>query len=116
MRENWENLYGSIDKIASVPWDFIKLVCAHHKESGGKLVLTDSSRGPLYQCESKQCSNTIPAAIHERLLDEIIKILNIKGGLVGYAWNKRIKGHLYAFEIYEYDFETGVIVGIKRLS
>lgn len=78
--------------------------------------LGDSSSGPRYQCEEISCSLTFPAAVHERLLDEIIKILNIKGGLIGYVWKKRIMGCLYSFEIYEYDFETGVTVGVNRLS
>ena len=116
MKEIKKNMYASVDKISGVPWDFIKPVCGNHKDSKSELVLTESGRGPVYRCSSEQCGFEIPAAIHERLLDEIVKILNLKGGLIGYAWKKRIMGHLYAFEIYEYDFETGVIVGIKRLS
>lgn len=114
-RDN-KTVYQPVDKIASVPWNFIKLVCGKHSEKHPGLVLRDSSSGPRYQCEENSCSLTFPAAVHERLLDEIIKILNIKGGLIGFAWKKRIMGHLYSFEIYEYDFETGVTVGVNRLS
>ena len=109
-------VYQPVDKIASVPWNFIKLVCGKHSDKHQGLVLENGSSGPHYQCEDKACSLTFPAIVHEKLLDEVIKILNTKGGLIGYAWKKRIMGHLYSFEIYEYDFETGVTVGVNRLS
>lgn len=109
-------VYRPVDKIASVPWSFIKLVCAKHCEKQQGLVLKDSISGPCYQCENKNCSLTFPATVHERLLDEVIKILNIKGSLIGYVWKKRIMGNFYSFEIYEYDYETGVTVGVSHLS
>ena len=109
-------IYQPVDRIASIPWSFIKLVCGKHSGNHPGLVLRNSSSGPRYQCEETGCSLTFPATVHERLLDEIIKILNIKGGLIGYVWKKRIMGHLYSFEIYEYDHETGVTVGVTRLS
>lgn len=109
-------MYQSVDKIASVSWNFIRLVCGMHGEKHPELVLRGSSSGPYYLCEEKSCLLKIPVAVHEKLLDEIIKILNTKGGLIGYVWKKRIMGHLYSFEIYEYDFETGVTVGVNRLS
>lgn len=111
-----KSIYQPVDKIASVPWSFIKLVCAKHRDKQPGLVLSDSNSGPRYKCEDISCSVTFPAAVHEKLLDEVIKILNIKGGLIGYAWKKRIMGKLYSFEIYEYDFETGITVGVNLLS
>ncbi len=114
-RDN-KTIYQAVDKIASVPWNFIKLVCGNHGEKHPGLVLRDGNSGPHYQCEETGCSLVFPAAVHERLLDEVIKILNIKGSLIGYVWKKRIMGHLYSFEIYEYDFETGVSVGVNRLN
>lgn len=111
-----KTIYEPVDKIASVPWGFVKLVCGKHKETRSELILTDTARGPFYLCSDNGCTLSVPAAVHERLLDEVIKILNIKGGLVGYTWKKRVMGHLYAFEIYEYDFETGVTVGVDRFS
>ena len=108
--------YQPVDRIASVPWNFIKLVCGKHGEKRTSLVLGDGRSGPRYQCKETSCSLAFPAVVHERLLDEVIKILNIKGGLIGYAWKKRVMGHLYSFEIYEYDFEAGTTVGVNRLS
>lgn len=116
MSKGERNQYQQIDKIAGVSWSFVRLVCGKHHDTHPGLVLRDSSSGPRYQCEENSCLFTFPAAVHERLLDEIIKILNVKGGLIGYAWKKRIMGHLYSFEIYEYDFETGITVGVNRLS
>lgn len=116
MSKGERNQYQQIDKIAGVSWSFVKLVCGKHHDTHPGLVLENGSSGPRYQCEENSCSLTFPAAVHERLLDEIIIILNVKGGLIGYAWKKRIMGHLYSFEIYEYDFETGVTVGVNRLS
>ena len=114
-RDN-KTIYQPVDRIASVPWSFIKLVCGKHGERQPGLLLKSGSNGPRYECEEVSCSLTFPAAVHERLLSEIIKILNVKGGLIGYVWKKRILGHLYSFEIYEYDHETGVTVGVIRLS
>ena len=111
-----KTIYQPVDKIASIPWNFIKLVCGRHGENHPGLELKNSNGGPRYQCAETGCALSFPAAVHERLLDEIINILNIKGGLVGYIWKKRIMGHLYSFEIYEYDFETGVTVGVNRLG
>lgn len=71
--------------------------------------------GPYYRCETEDCAFAFPAAVHERLLDEIIKILNARGSVIGYTWRKQILGHVYSFEIFEYDYETGVTVGVNRL-
>jgi len=116
MSKDIRTTYQPVDRIDSVPWSFIKLVCGRHGDKHPGLVLTGGSSGPRYQCEETSCLLTFPAAVHERLLSEIIKILNVKGGLIGYVWKKRIMGHLYSFEIYEYDHETGVTVGVIRLS
>ena len=110
------SIYRPIDKIAGVSWGFIKLVCGRHKGNHPGLVLSNSSSGPHYQCESDDCSLTFPAAVHERLLHAVVKILNTKGSVIGYTWKKQIWGHIYSFEIYEYDFETGVAVGVNRLN
>lgn len=112
-RDN-HSIYKPVDKIASIPWGFVKLVCGKHKEKRSELILENTARGPFYRCNVDGCTLSVPAAVHERLLDEVIKILNIKGGLVGYTWKKRILGQLYGFEIYEYDFETGMTVGVDR--
>lgn len=116
MSKEERNIYRQIDKIAGVSWDFIKIVCGRHGDTHPGLVLENSSSGPRYQCEDNACSLTFPAVVHEKLLDAAIQILNSKGCVIGYTWKKRIMGHLYSFEIYEYDFETGVTIGVSRLT
>lgn len=41
--------------------------------------------------------------------------LDKKGSVIGYTWRKQILSHVYSFEILEYDYETGVTVGVNRL-
>ena len=110
------SIYRPIDKIAGVSWGFIKLVCGRHMLTHPALALRDRRSRPHYQCETDAWSLTFPAAVHERLLDAVVKILNTKGSVIGYTWKKQIWGHIYSFEIYEYDFETGVAVGVNRLN
>ena len=116
MEKTKDGIYKPIDKITGVSWNFIKLVCDRHEDARPKLILGNGSGGPCYRCEKADCAFTFPAAVHERLIDEVVKILNKKGSVIGYTWRKQILSHVYSFEILEYDYETGVTVGVNRLQ
>lgn len=115
MGKSEDGIYKPIDKITGVSWNFVRLVCGRHTDKRPGLILENGTGGPYYRCETDDCAFAFPAAVHERLLDEIIKILNARGSVIGYTWRKQILGHVYSFEIFEYDYETGVTVGVNRL-
>ena len=77
MEKTKDGIYKPIDKITGVSWNFIKLVCGRHEDARPKLILENGSGGPCYRCEKADCAFTFPAAVHERLIDEVVKILNI---------------------------------------
>ena len=78
--------------------------------------LQTADTGPCYQCSEDGCTASFPALVHEKLLDDIMKILNDKGNLIGYSWHRQVMRHVYSFTILEYDHETGAVIGVKRLN
>ena len=116
MSKSQRTVYEPIDKLSGVPWSFIRLVCPSHGDKRPEYVLTNNHTGPCYQCSENGCNSSFPALVHEKLLDDIMKILNDKGNLIGYAWHRQVMGRVYSFTILEYDHEAGAVIGVKRLN
>ena len=71
-------LYEPVDKFSGVAWGFIRLVCMEHTEERPELLLRNTHVGPCYQCEKESCSASMPAELYEKLLDDVMRILNGK--------------------------------------
>ncbi len=107
--------YAAQDKMVTVPWGFIRMVCANHSDNRHKFMLVQRSTGPVYLCGDPACKACFPAIVHERLLDNIMKILNEKGAIIGYKWRKQVQRRGYLLTILNYEHETGAVIGVKVL-
>jgi len=116
MSKDQKNRYEPIDKLATVPWKFLRLVCMGHDAEKPELVLENTHKGPYYRCSKEDCAVSIPAVLYEKLLDNAVKVLNEKGAVLGYTWNRQAMRHIYSFTILEYDHEAGLTIGVKRLT
>ncbi len=116
MSKSPKSAYEPIDKLSGVPWNFIRLVCPSHGDKRPEYLLTNSHAGPCYQCSEEGCGASFPALVHEKLLDDIMKILNEKGNMIGYSWHRQVMRHVYSFAILDYDHEAGAVIGVKRLN
>lgn len=116
MSKRQKTFYEPIDKLSGVSWNFIRLVCPSHGDKRPEYVLSNSHNSPCYQCSTEGCTASFPALVHEKLLDDIMKILNDKGNMIGYSWHRQVMRHVYSLTILEYDHETGAVIGVKRLN
>lgn len=116
MSKRQKAFYEPIDKLSGVPWNFIRLVCPSHGYKRPLYVLVNSHTGPCYQCSEEGCNSSFPALVHEKLLDDIMKILNEKGNMIGYSWRKQVMRHVYSFTILNYTHEAGAVIGVKHLN
>ena len=87
-------LYEPVDKFAGVAWGFIRLVCMEHTEERPELLLRNTHVGPCYQCEKESCSASMPAELYEKLLDDVMRILNGKKNIIGHTWNRQLLRHI----------------------
>ncbi len=115
MTKHRDSQYVMQDKMVTVPWGFIKLVCTEHIGNKSEFELIQLSSGPVYHCKGGNCGASFPAIVHERLLDNIMKILNDKGPIIGYKWRKQVLRHGYLLTILNYQHETGAVIGVKVL-
>ena len=108
--------YEPVDKFAGVAWGFIRLVCMEHTEERPELLLRNTHAGPCYQCEKESCSTSMPAELYEKLLDDVMRILNGKKNIIGHTWNRQLLRHIYSFTLLEYNHEAGAVIGMRRLA
>lgn len=111
-----KTVYEPIDRLSTVPWGFIRLVCLHHGQERPKLSLQSGTRGPFYGCSAAGCRLRLPAGVYEKLLEDVMKTLNQDGSVVGRRWNRQAMRQVYSFEILHCEHETGVTVGVRQLS
>ncbi len=116
MKKRQASVYEPIDKMVSAPWGFIKLVCIEHEGKKPEFEVIQTSNGPIYHCTGFNCGASFPAVVHERLLDNIVKMLNDKEPVIGYKWRKQVQRRVYSLVILSYTFEIGVTIGVKVLT
>ena len=58
----------------------------------------------------------IIAELYEKLLDDVMRILNGKKNIIGHTWNRQLLRHIYSFTLLEYNHEAGAVIGMRRLA
>ena len=111
-----KSAYEPIDSIAGVPWSFLKLVCMEHGEERPEFRLTDSHSGPGYRCGCPDCKIFLPALVHEKLLDDAVKLLGDRKTAVGHSWRRQVMRHIYVFTLLAYEHESGAVIGVRQLN
>ncbi len=84
------------EKIAFASWNYIKLVCAEHRE---ELVLGVIKGRPFYECTVQGCLTKISTAVYEKALDDVIALQN-KGELTtGVKWKRKSDSRVVEFTL-----------------
>ena len=74
------------ERIAFVPWGYIRIVCAEHRE---EFILEELRGRPVYRCCAGDCTLQISPTLYEKILDDVVFMQN-KGDLpVGTCWKRR---------------------------
>lgn len=111
-----KTVYEPVDRLSTVPWGFIRLVCLHHNMHKPELMLQNDTRGPYYGCTDSACRLRLPSIVYEKLLDDVMKQLKKDSIVVGRRWSRQAMRQIFSFEILQYDHETGATVGVRQVS
>jgi len=77
---------GMKERIAFVPWSYIRIICAVHRE---ELILDEFRGKPVYRCCAGSCTLQISPSLYEKILNDVVLMQN-KGELpVGTCWKRR---------------------------
>ena len=101
------------EKIAFASWNFIKIICAKHRE---ELVLKEISERPSYVCPKDDCSLQVPSAIYEKLLEDTVTKLNSNALVIGSSWRRRYLGKAYECTILSAAAGKQPEIGIKTFE
>ena len=101
------------ERIAFASWDFIELVCYGH---GNKLTLEMRKQQPTYVCSENKCTVQIPATVYEKVLDDIVKKMNMNSLVVGETWRKRFQGQNYEFKVVVFTSGKKTRISVRYLG
>lgn len=84
------------EKIAFASWNYIKLVCAVHKED---LILDEVHGRPVYRCCADGCNLQLSSKLYEKILEDVVSSQN-KGTLpVGACWKRKSETRRFSFTL-----------------
>lgn len=101
------------ERIAFASWDFIELVCYAH---GNELALEMRKQQPTYVCSENKCTVQIPATVYEKVLDDIVKKMNMNSLVVGETWRKRFQGQNYEFKVVVFTSGKKTRISVRYLG
>ena len=101
------------ERIAFASWDFIELVCYAH---GNELTLEMRKQQPTYVCSENKCTVQIPATVYEKVLDDIVKKMNMNSLVVGETWRKRFQGQNYEFKVVVFTSGKKTRISVRYLG
>ena len=101
------------ERIAFASWDFIELVCYAH---GNELTLEMRKQQPTYVCSENKCTVQIPATVYEKVLDDIVKKMNMNSLVVGETWRKRFQGQNYEFKVVVFTSGKKTQISVRYLG
>lgn len=110
------------EKLVKVKWDFITLKCGcgHHDDKGvpyyPHMKVEEGIEGAYYDCSKEFCINRIPLLAYEKILDEVVDLINEDKLVNGYSWKVRCARQSYALMVLNYKHKEKVIISIKNTT